>query len=215
MKRVCLTSLTATVFFIASAGYGWNLSMQGISSELEDAFLDKPKAIKNEENETRRIPDGTISGVTVEKRVLFTEGEKWRSRLEAILDIPRVPIPEGVMLEALNVPGSKFVVAVYNAGEEGVVRNTRRIAWTRVKVLFTRDSLPLIHVMPVSGGTFSAGRASYAIINELGGFNVIYTPRGMARKVSLTFSGNEGTLLTPEGFVCRIIRHIPDGGGEK
>jgi hypothetical protein len=70
-----------------------------------------------------------------------------------------------------------------------------------------------VHVVPVSGGTFSAGRTFYTIMNERDGFNVLYIPSKTTRKASLVFSGGEGTFLTPDGFVCRIKRYTPDAGG--
>jgi hypothetical protein len=190
----------------AYSGQGEALSMKGMSSELEDAFLDKPPALRGEGG----ITPGTASGG--EKRFL-TEGEKWQARLAVFLDMPAAPLPEGLNLKLLETSGARFVVAVFDTGEEDVVHRARQIAWPRVRALLARGAVPFVHIVPATGGTFSAGRTFYTIMNDKDGFNVFYIPQKSAKKASLTFSGEEGTFLTSDGFVCRIKRHTSDGGG--
>ena len=215
MRHLLMTILAAGIFLQAFTVYGQTPSIQGMFLELEDAFLDRPKAIKEQKGGVSQVPGGTMSDGTGIKEGAFTDGKKWQARLETILDIPKAPSPKGIELEMLKAPGSKFLVAVYDSKEEDVVHKTRQIIWPRVKMLFTGASIPLVHVIPVSGGTFSAGRTFYTIMNETDGFTVFYIPRGLARKASLKFSGGEGALLTPEGFVCRIRRHVPDTKGNE
>ncbi len=211
MRRIFAALFAAGICLCACRGYGQVLSMQGMSSELEEAFLDKPKAINGQDD--RMVPGGTISGGGVERKSAMTEGEKWQARLAAILDIPAAPLPEGINLKMLEAPGTKFIVAVFDTGEEGVVHKARQIAWPRVRTLFAGGAMPFIHIVPISGGTFSAGRTFYTIMNEKDGFTVLYIPQKATRKVSLTFSGAQGSLLTPDGFVFRIKRYTPDAGG--
>jgi hypothetical protein len=190
----------------AYSGQGETMSMKGVSSELEDAFLDKPQTVKSES----RIAPGTASGG--EERSL-TEGEKWQARLAAFLDIPAVPPPDGLNLKLLEAPSAKFIVAVFDTGEEHVVHRAKQIVWPRVRMLFAGGPTPFLHIVPAAGGTFSAGRAFYTIMSEKDGFSVFYIPQKSTRKVALAFSGEEGAFLTPDGFVCRIKRHTSDGGG--
>lgn len=210
MRHIPGALLAACILLCTCLGYGQALSMQGVSSELEDAFLEKPKGVKSQD--TRGAPEGVTSDGAGKDRTPLTEGKKWQARLADILELPEAPLPEGLTLKMLETPGTRFIVAVYNTGEEGVVHRARQIAWSGVRALFAGE-VPLIHVVPVSGGIFSAGRTFYTIMNERDGFNVLYIPQKAARKVSLVFSGGEGTFLTPDGFVCRIKRYTPDAGG--
>lgn len=206
MRHILVILFAVCMCLYGYSGHGETMSMKGMSSELEDAFLDKPQAVKSES----RIAPGTASGG--EKRSL-TEGEKWQARLAAFLDIPSVPSPEGLNLKLLGAPGAKFIVAVFDTGEEHVVHRAKQIAWPRVRALFAGGSTPFLHIVPAAGGTFSAGTTFYTIMSDKDGFNVFYIPQKSARKVALIFSGEEGAFLTPEGFVCRIKRHTSDGGG--
>jgi len=211
MRHILAAVIAAGVCLYTYSGYGQALSMQGMSSELEEAFLDKPRIVKGQDGPV--APGGATSGGAVEKKSPLTEGEKWQARLATIFDMPAAPLPEGLNLKMLEAPGTKFIIAVFDTGEEGVVHKARQIAWPRVRTLFGGGAMPFIHIVPVSGGTFSAGRTFYTIMNERDGFNVLYIPQKAAKKVSLVFSGTEGALLTPDGFVCRIKRYTPDAGG--
>lgn len=215
MRHLFTTILAAGICLLTFTAYGQTPSMQGMSLELEDAFLDKPKVIKEQRGGVPQVPVRTMPDGTGTKEGVFTDGEKWQARLETVLDIPKAPLPKGIELDMLKAPGSKFLVAVYDSEEEDVVRKTRQIIWSRARMLFTGAVIPLVHVMPVSGGTFSAGRTFFTIMNEADGFAVFYKPHGSARKGSLTFSGGEGAFLTPEGFVCRIRRYVPDTEGNE
>ncbi len=206
MRRILVALFAACICLYAYSGQGESPSMKGMSSELEDAFLDKPQAGKSE----GRIAPGIVS--PVEKPALI-DGEKWRRRLAAILDIPDVPLPEGLNLKLLEAPGARFIIAVFDTGEEHVVHRAKQIAWPRVRALFARGTVPLLHVVPATGGTFSAGRTFYTIMSDEDNFSVFYIPQRSARKVSLTFPGEEGAFLTPDGFVCRIKRHTFHRGG--
>lgn len=210
MRRILVALFAACVSLWGYSGYGEALSMKEMSLELEDAFLDKPKALKGELN--RMAPRAAASGAGAERPPL-TEGEKWQAKLAAILDIPAAPTQDGFNIKMLEAPGTRFIVAVFDTGERGVVHKARQIAWHRIRTLFTGGAMPLIHVVPVMGGTFSAGRTFYTIMNDKDGFNVFYIPQKAARKVSLGFSGGEGVFLTPDGFVCRVKRYTPDAGG--
>ncbi|MBP7528180.1 MAG: hypothetical protein KA801_09655 [Syntrophorhabdaceae bacterium] len=210
MRHIPAALLAACILLCTCLGYGQALSMRDVSSELEDAFLEKPKAVKSQD--TRGAPEGVTSDGAGKDRAPLTESKKWQARLAGILEIPEAPLPEGLTLKILETPGTRFIVAVYNTGEEGVVHKARQIVWPEIRALFAGE-VPLIHVVPVSGGTFGAGRTFYTITNERDGFNVLYIPQKAARKVSLAFSGGEGTFLTPDGFVCRIKRYTPDAGG--
>ena len=211
MRDIFAVAVVAVICLCTCPGYGQALSIQGMSSELEEAFLDKPKTVEG--RHSRMVPGAAASGGGVEGKPAMTEGEKWQARLTAILDIPAAPLPEGISLKMLEAPGTKFIVAVFDTGEEGVVHKARQIAWPRVRTLFTGGAPPFIHIVPISGGTFSAGRTFYTVMNEKDGFTVLYIPQKATRKVSLTFSGEQGSLLTPDGFVCRIKRYTPDTGG--
>lgn len=210
MRDILAVAVVAGICLCAFPGYGQAMSVQGMSSELEEAFLDKPKTVNGQDGPI--VPGGTTSGGGVKNKPAMTEGEKWQARLAAILDIPAAPLPEGLNLKMLEAPGTRFIVAVFDTGEKGVVQKARQIAWPRVRTLFSGVT-PLIHIVPVSGGTFSAGRTFYTVMNEKDGFNVIYIPQKATRKASLVFSGAEGSLLTPDGFVCRIKRYTPGTGG--
>lgn len=210
MRYVPGALIAAGVLLCACLGYGQALSMRGVSSELEDAFLERPKAVESQD--TRGVPEGITSDGAGKDRTPLTEGKKWQAKLAGILDIPEAPLPEGLTLTLLETPGTRFIVAVYNTGEEGVVHKARQVVWSGVRTLFAGE-VPSIHIVPMSGGTFGAGRTFYTIINERDGFNVLYIPQKTARKASLEFSGGEGTFLTPDGFVCRIKRYTPDAGG--
>lgn len=206
MRRILVTLFAACMCLCAYSGQGETMSMKGMSSELEDAFLDKPQTVKSES----RIDPRTASGG--EERSL-TEGEKWQARLAVFLDIPAVPPPDGHNLKLLEAPGTRFIVAVFDTGEERVVHRAKQIIWPRVRMLFAGGSTAFLHIVPAAGGTFSAGRTFYTIMSDKDGFSVFYIPQKSARKVALTFSGEEGAFLTPDGFVCRIKRHASDGGG--
>lgn len=206
MKRVLATLFAACICLYAHSGQCEVLSIQGMSSELEDAFLDKPKAVKSEGPiVAKTIPGG-------EKRSP-TEGEKWQARLAAVLDIPAAPPPEGLNLKLLETPGPRFIIAVFDTGEERVVHRARKITWPRVRTLFAGGTMPFLHMVPATGGTFSTGKTFYTIMSDRDGFNVSYIPQRSTRKVLLAFSGDEGAFLTPDGFVCRIKRCTSDGGG--
>lgn len=210
MRYVPGALLAAGILLCTCLGYGQALSMRGVSSELEDAFLERPKAVKSQD--TRGVAEGVASDGAGKDRMPLAEGKKWQTRLAGILEIPEAPLPEGLTLKLLEMPGTRFIVAVYNTGEEGVVHKARQVVWSGVRTLFAGE-VPSIHIVPISGGTFGAGKTFYTIINERDGFNVLYIPQKAARKASLVFSGGEGTFLTPDGFVCRIKRYTPDAGG--
>ncbi len=210
MRHIPGALFAAGILLCTCLGYSQALSMRGVSSELEDAFLEKPKVVKS--RDARGVPEDVASDGAGKDRTPLTEGRKWQTRLAGILEIPEAPLPEGLTLKTLETPGTKLVVAVYNTGEEGVVHKARQIVWSGVRALFAGE-VPSIRVVPMSGGTFDAGRTVYTIMNERDGFNVLYIPQKAARRVSLAFSGGEGTFLTPDGFVCRIKRYTPDAGG--
>lgn len=206
MRRLLAALFAICICLYAHSGLSETMSIKGMSSELEDAFLDKPQAVKSD---GRMVPEADPE----RKQLSLTEGERWQTRLAAILDMPAAPSPEGLNLKLLEAPGAKFIVAVFDTGEEGVVHRAKQIAWPRVTVLFAGGAIPLLHIVPATGGTFSAGSTFYTIMGDKEGFNVFYIPHRSAKKVSLTFPGEEGTFLTPDGFVCRIKRHTSDGGG--
>jgi len=206
MRRILATLFALSICLYAYSGWGESLSMEGMTSELEDAFLDKPKVIKSD----REIAHGAAPGGQTRS---LTESEQWQARLAAILDIPAAPPPEGLNLKLLEAPGARFIVAVFDTGEEGIVHRAKQIAWPGVRALFAGEPMPFLHIVPATGGTFGAGRTFYTIMSDGDGFNVFYIPQRSTRKVSLTFSGGEGAFLTPDGFVCRIRRYASDGGG--
>lgn len=215
MKNMLIAIISAGICFIPFIVCGQSLLMCGACSELEDAFLDKPNVLMEQKNNETQVSGRSASNKVEEKGNKLTENEKWKTRLEAVLDIPESPVPEGILLEMLKSSGSKFLVAVYKTGEENIVYKARQIIWPKIRMLFVGSETPLVHAMPVSGGTFSAGSSFYTIINEVNGFNVFYMPHGSAKKMSLVFSGEEGTMLTPEGFVCRIIKYVPNAKEDK
>lgn len=215
MRNVLVAIFSAGVYLFAFTASGQNLSMTGVYSEIEDAFLEKPNMFKKQERKVIQVPGRSMFEKTAEKRNGPAENKRWKTRLENILDIPESPVPEGILLEMLKSSGPKFLVAVYDTGEKDVVHKARQVIWSRIRTLFIGSEVPFVHIMPVSGGTFSVGKSFYTIINEMDGFNVFYIPRGSVKKMSLAFSGGEGTLLTPEGFVCRIKKYASDAGEDK
>lgn len=206
MRHILAALFAACICLCAYSGHGEALSMKGISSELEEAFLEKRQAVMNK----GRVPPGTASGG---KERSITTGEEWQARLAAILDMPAAPLPEGLNLKLLEAPGERFIVTVFDTGEDHVVQRAKQIAWLKVRALFSGGAVPLLHIVPATGGAFSAGRTFYTIASGRDGFNVFHIPQRSARKVSLAFSGDEGAFLTPDGFVCRIKRHASEGGG--
>ena len=107
MRRILAALFAACICLYAYSGQGESPSMKGMSSELEEAFLDKPQAGKSE----GRTALGIVSGV---EKPALTEGEKWQPRLAAILDIPDAPPPEGLNLKLLEAPGARFIIAVFD-----------------------------------------------------------------------------------------------------
>jgi len=216
MIRLLTVILATGICLYGFAGYGKTLSIHGISSEIESAFLDKQNTINGQDNSTGQAPGRATTDVTRGKVGSSMNGEQWRKRLEAILDIPKAPLPGSLELEMLEVSGAKFIVAVYDTGEEGLVHRTREIIWPKVKMLFNKGRTPVLHIVPVSGGTFGAGKMFYTIMNESNGFNVFYILlEGAPREVSLAFSDSEGTFLTPDGFICRIRKHVSVAEGKE
>jgi|GEM_PF-4932851 len=207
MRHIFAALFATCMCLCVYSGQGEVLSMKGISSELEEAFLDKPQGVMKK----GRVPQGTASGG---KERSIATGEEWQVRLAAILDMPAVPLPEGFNLKLLEAPGEKFIITVFDTGEEHMVQRAKQIAWLKVRALFAGGVVPLLHIVPATGGTFSAGRAFYTIASGGNGFNVFHIPQRSARKGSLVFSGDEGAFLTPDGFVCRIKRYTSEGGGK-
>lgn len=213
--RYLLAIIPAIFMWLSGpALYSQAMSISEISSDIANAFLEKPATtVQQEKNGT--VAGRPATGIIHEEKESSLTGKEWQAKLETILDIPKAPLLDGLILKMLCAPGSRYIAAVYNTGEENVVRKVKQINWPMVRMLFGKDPALAIHVVPASGGTFSAGSTFYTITNEPDGFSILYMPQRSVKKVAVTFIGNEGAFLTPDGYVCRVRKHVPDSGGRE